>query len=361
VLVIGNVLKAAVAIAMVIGVVVAGIFIYRYSSGLFGSSNIESGRQVPFVINPGDSVSTIADKLKEAGVLEQGSLIDSAAVFKTRLKLRGDEGKIKAGRFVLTTGMDVDALIDTLVNSSGEAGIKFQVIEGWRLEEIAAKLSADGVVSQTRFLELTTKPENVSLFASEFLTQSGKPGDSGLEGYLFPDTYNIEWNEGDNSEAVINVMLKTMEEKFSLQMRQDAAAKGRSTHDVLTIASIVQREGVVKAEFPQIAAVYWNRIANDMRLDADPTVQYAAGKEPNWWRVIDFTPRDLDHPYNTYIIYGMPPGPICSPSEDAIRAAVYPAEESPYLYFVAKKGGSGEHVFATTLEEHNRNVIENQP
>jgi UPF0755 protein len=357
---IGNTVKAIVALAMVIAVIVGGFFIYRYAeSSLFGSSQIERGQPVAFVISPGESTGAIAERLKEAKVLIQTGILDPTTEFKAQLKLRGDESKIKAGRFMLTTGMDMNTLIDTLVNSAGDAGIRFTIVEGKRLEEIGAQLEADNVVSETRFLELTQKPEGAAIFQSDFLAQSGHPGDQGLEGYLFPDTYTLEWQEGDNSEEVVRVMLNNLEAKFTPEMRQAVAEQGRTIHQVLTIASIVQREGVVPEELPRIASVFWNRIANDMRLDADPTTQYAAGRAPDWWRAIDFNPGDLDHPYNTYIIYGLPPGPICNPGELAIRAAVYP-EDSPYLYFVAKKDGSGAHVFAETLEEHNRNVIENR-
>jgi UPF0755 protein len=293
--------------------------------------------------------------------LVQTGIFDPTTEFKTRLKLRGDESKIKAGRFMLTTGMEIDPLIDTLISSAGDAGIRFQVIEGRRLEEIASELGAENVLSETRFLELTTKPEGAAIFQSDFLAQSGRPGDQGLEGYLFPDTYNIDWKEGDNSEPVIRAMLNNMGAKFTPEMRQAVADKGRTIHHVLTIASLVQREGVVPEELPRIASVFWNRIANDMRLDADPTTQYALGKAGDWWpnlRDLGISPPDVDHPYNTYYNYGFPPGPICNPGELAIRAAVYP-EESPYLYFYAPSDGSGAHLFAETLEEHNRNIIEN--
>ena len=359
--IIGNVIKGIVALIMVAGVVVGGIFFYTYVSGALNTSSADKGKPVAFVITPGESVSRIADRLKEAGVLGQSWPIDSTTTFKTQLKLRGDESKIKAGRFQLTTGMEVDALIDALISSSGDLGIRFQVIEGKRLEEIAAELAAANVVSETRFLELAKKPEGAALFQSDFLAGSGRPGDQGLEGYLFPDTYTIEWAEGDQSEVVIRVMLKQMEEKFTPEMRAALAAQGRTVHQALTIASIVQREGVVKEELPRISSVFWNRIANDMRLDADPTTQYVVGKAPDWWpKVLTQEQLDFDHPYNTRFNYGLPPGPICNPGELAIRAAVYP-EETPYLYFVAKKDGGGEHVFATTLEEHERNKIEHDP
>lgn len=364
---IGNTIKAVLAIAMVAGVLFGGFFLFNYGSSIFGSlgsSNEGKGKPVIFVIKPGESTTLIAENLKKANVLDQGGLINSVDQFKGQLKIKGVEGKIKAGRFELTTGMNMDLLIDTLVNSSGNAGLKFQVIEGKRVEEIAGELSAQNVVSQSRFLELTTKPEGAGVFSNDFLAQSGRPGDQGLEGYLFPDTYTIEYSEGDNSETVIRTMLDQMAVKFTPEMRAAAAARGLTVHQILTVASIVQREGVVADELPRIAAVFWNRIDNDMRLDADPTTQYGVATEGDWWpelRKLGLESLSLvEHPYNTYYVQGLPPGPICNPGELAIRAAVYPEENSPYLYFVAKEDGSRTHEFAETLEEHNRNIAEIQ-
>ena len=164
---IGNTLKAILALGMVAGVLFGGFFLFNYGSSLFGSlgsSDEGKGQPVIFVIKPGESTTLIAENLKKAKVLDQGGLIDSIDQFKGQLKVRGVEGKIRAGRFELTTGMKMDLLIDTLVNSSGSAGLKFQVIEGKRVEEIAGELSAQNVVSPSRFLELTTKPEGAALF-----------------------------------------------------------------------------------------------------------------------------------------------------------------------------------------------------
>ena len=357
----GNVIKILLALVMVVVVLLAGVFIFTRASSIFGNTET-THESIAFIVNPGDSVSTIGENLKTAGVLDKSGLIDPIDQLKLELKRRGLEQKIQAGRYKLETHMDIGKLADALASPPSAVGIEFQVIEGKRLEEVAEDLGAKGVVSPTIFLDLARSPEKLARFQDEFLTSSGKPGDQGLEGYLFPDKYQINYQDGDNSEAVINAMLQNMEAKFTPQMRQDAASQGRSIHQILTIASIVQREGVVKEELPTIASVFWNRLPLDMRLDADPTTQYALGEPGKWWpRLEEMGIPDLtaiENPYNTYSVHGLPPGPICNPGEAAIRAAVYPATDNNYLYFVAKRDGSGSHVFASTLEEHNRNLIE---
>jgi UPF0755 protein len=357
----GNIIKAILALAMVAAVIVAGVFFYTIATRVFGNEE-KKHDPVVFVVKPGDSTTTIGENLKKVGVLDKSGLIDPVDQFKLKLKSLGVEHKIQAGRFSLVTNMDIGELVEKLTGPSTAIGLTFQVKEDKRLEEIAEQLGTQGIVSPTVFLDLTQKPEKVAFFQDDFLAASGRPGDQGLEGYLFPDTYQIEYNDGDNSEVVIRTMLDNLEKKFTPEMRQAAADQGRSIHQILTIASIVQREGQVAEELPVIASVFWNRLAQDMRLDADPTTQYALGSHEAWWPRLETLGIDdlstVDSPYNTYLVHGMPPGPICNPGEAAIRAAVYPQADSDFLYFVAKGDGSGQHAFAVTLEEHNRNVIE---
>jgi UPF0755 protein len=352
----GNVLKGVLAVAMIAAVIVAGVFIYRATEPLASIGTRDVPREpVMFTIQPGETVSEVADNLEKAG------LIDSAFIFRARLKLLNVEGQMQAGTFQITPGMDMDALIRLLTAPVVDRGIRFTVIEGTRVEEIAEKLGADGVVSSSEFVRLTTTPEGAAQYNNDFVASSGKPADKGLEGFLFPDTYEVKQSGSDNSDAVITIMLKTMEERFTPEMRAEVAKRqvnGRpaTVYDALTIASIVQREGIVKEELPDIAAVFWNRVDRGMLLNADPTTQYALGKPGNWWPQLDLDPNTVDNPYNTYKVVGLPPGPIANPGLDAIRATVYPSQNN-YLYFVAKNDGSNTHAFAETLEEHERNRV----
>ena len=182
------------------------------------------------------------------------------------------------------------------------------------------------------------------------------PGAS-FEGFLFPDTYRVAIDA--TAQDVAYRMLLNFEDRVTLQMRADAAASGRSVYEVVTLASIVEREAVVPEERPLIASVYLNRLAQGMKLEADPTVQYAMGFQPEteqWWN-LNLTQDDYSSvvsPFNTYQNYGLPPGPIANPGLDSIRAVIYP-QQSPYLFFRAACDGSGRHNFATTYEEHVAN------
>ena len=350
--VLANIVRVVLALGMIAAVIAAGIFIFFAVSQFNPATDAADREPVVFTIEPGESVSQISDKLQSEGI------IDSSFLFKAKLKLRSG-ATLKAGKFQVTPGMDMDQLITVLSTAPVDIGLKFTIIEGQRVEEVAEKLNAQNVVSQTRFLELTNTPDGAATFQDDFLAASGRPAEQGLEGYLFPDTYEIKQGEGDNSEAVVMIMLKTLEEKFTPEMRAAVTDRGRTIHQVLTIASIVQREGVVKEELPTIAAVFWNRVDQGIALGADPTTQYAVATSPDWWPDLDklgVVPNTVDNSYNTYVIAGLPPGPICSPGLAAIEAAVYPAE-TDYLYFVAKNDGTGGHAFATTLDEHERNRV----
>lgn len=351
---IGNILKAIVGVGMILAVVAVGVFIFLNSSfslnlGESGTSaEGPKGEKVMFTVEPGQTIEEIGENLKKQG------LIDSPLAFRLQVEL-GSDVTLKAGQHQLTRGMPVDELIAQLSTSPVEKGITFQVIEGMRLEEIADKLSKEGIVDRDNFLRLAQTPEGAATFQSEFMATSGRPADQGLEGYLFPDTYEIKQTGPDNSEAVIRKMLSTLEEKFTPEMKQAMAERKVNVHQVLTIASITEREGQVPDELPLISAVYWNRFNQDIGLYADPTTQYAVGEPGNWWPDLDekgIKPGEVDNPYNTYVVGDLPPGPICNSGLGAIQAAVFPAQ-TDYLYFVAK--GDGTHLFARTLEEHNRN------
>jgi UPF0755 protein len=363
---VGNIFKAVISLAMIVAVIMVGAFIFTNTNLHFDFGSAASGsagtagqtttsangsKSVAFTIKPGDTVTTVADNLKASGV------IDSPFFFKLQLKLKGQESQLKAGTFQLTPGMDTDKLITALTTAPVEVGTRFTVIEGTRLEEIADTLSQKGLVDKAKFLQLAGTPEGAATFNDDFLKASGKPDSQGLEGYLFPDTYEIKKTEGDNSDQIIRKMLGALEGKFDADMTKTMTERGINVQQVLAIASIVQREGKVKEELPIIASVYWNRVNNGMLLNADPAVQYAVGKEGDWWPVLSLDDLKVDSPYNSYVVTGLPPGPICSAGEDAIRAAVYPAQ-TDYLYFVAKNDGTGGHAFAKTLEEQERNRVQ---
>ena len=185
---------------------------------------------------------------------------------------------------------------------------------------------------------------------------AGSPTD--LEGFLFPDTY--QFPKDSEATRVVSIMLQNWDRRVSADLREKAAARGLTLYEVVTLASIVEREAVVDGERPTIAGVYLNRLAREMRLEADPTVQYALGRDATtgrWWTPLTIDQvQNTDSPYNTYRVGGLPPGPICNPGLASIRAVANP-EQTDYLYFVAnKRAGDGSHIFALTFDEHLANV-----
>ena len=176
-----------------------------------------------------------------------------------------------------------------------------------------------------------------------------------------PDTYRLAADA--DATLLLNRLLETFDERITPQMRREAQAGGLSLHQLVTLASIVEREALLDSERPMVASVYLNRLEGvlpeaDGYLRADPTFQYARGYDPvteRWWAPFQVDDvKGIDSPYNSFLYPGLPPGPICSPSVVSLRAVIYPAE-TDYLYFYARQDGSGSHAFATTYEEHLQN------
>ncbi len=310
------------------------------------AANADVGQPVTFVVEPDESVDSIAARLHEQG------LIRSTTYFKLRMRLSNADTRIQTGRFVLYTGMSVNQIIQTLTSSEPIEVVRVRFQEGWRLEEYAEQLVQAGLISSPE--EFIDAAQGEAWRTTYDFLRDLPPGAS-LEGYLFPDTY--EFRVDATPKEIIRTMLDNFDRRVSPALRARAAERGLNFHQVLTIASIVEREAAIPEERPIIASVFYNRLGQNMPLQADPTVQYMLGQPGRWWPAL--TPDDLLRPglYNTYQHPGVPPGPICNPSLASIEAALEPAETN-YLYFVVKGDGSGGHVFAATYEEHLRNINE---
>jgi UPF0755 protein len=366
--IVGGFLKGILALGMIAAVIIFGVWVWKATEAVNPiKQNTCTGSQT-FTIKPNQTVQEVSDALAAAG------LIDNSFFFRARLKLLNAETKLQAGTFVLACNQDYDAIINRLITPNDIAAVHFTVIEGWRLEQIAETLGSSAIVSPTHFLEATTTYTGAVNYIndSDVLAAAGIPHDHGLEGFLFPDTYDAKQDtSGDSTDAVIQVMLTGFEDRLSSLsdsgisgVISDAAKlkvdnKPANLYQVITLASIVQREAAVESEMPEIAQIYWNRMIPGklgagvpMYLDADPTLQYALGKPGAWWPQI--TDTSFASPYNTYNNELLPPGPIANPGLAAIRATLHPSGND-YLYFVAKCDGSGQHYFAKTLEEQSTN------
>ena len=307
-------------------------------------SSPSSSQTVLVTVLEGQSVRDVGERLEKEGV------VASAILFRIMVALEGYEGQLVAGDYELEKGMPTVQVIDRL-HKGITSPLVVTVREGLRAEEIADIMQREGVTSSQAFLEAIQG-------SYDFAFLRNKPLSGNLEGYLFPDTYFF--GRSTTVEDAVKQMLENFDGKFSEELRQEAANLGLSVHTVVTVASIVEREAQVAEERPIIAGVFLRRLRLGIPLEADPTVQYAVGNDPEsvaeygYWKK-ELTQEDLaiDSPYNTYRRMGLPPGPIANPGLDSIVAVVRPAQTS-YLYFVAKPDGS--HAFAETLEEHLANV-----
>jgi UPF0755 protein len=326
----------------------------------------EIGRPVTLEIAEEDDTGSIADKLTDA------ELVRFAPYFESRMRFTGRE--LQPGIYTLRIGMSVPEIIDVISvpetdgganeGEAAEAGpsqAAFEVtfVEGQRIEQNAAVVQESGLANGAE--EYAAAASNVDNFRGSYSFLEDAPGGASLEGFLFPDTYKVGSNAG--ASDVIGLQLSNFDAQFTAEMRQQAEAQGLSIFEVVTIASIVEREAVLPEERPQIAAVYLNRLASgEMRLEADPTVQYVVGTAAEWWPTLntELLEQGSESPYNTYLNEGLPPGPISNPGFASLQAVLQPAEVD-YLFFVALADGSGAHVFSTTYEEHIQNLCANIP
>lgn len=309
-------------------------------------------RPRPFVITPGEPARFVASRLQSSG------FVHDADLFNLYLRVTGLDRRIEAGNFMLAETMTMPEIAEALQNALFEEAL-VTIPEGFRLEEIADRLAENNIMEADRFLAAVRQPRTLSLF-EDFDFLQGLPDAASLEGYLFPDTYRLPVF-ASTPELILRPFLRNFDSKVGTR-GVVGGASGLSGHNLITLASIVEREAVLADERPLIASVYLNRINNACPdvggnyLQADPTVQYARGTVGNWWwkpeRIEEYA--SVISPYNTYLNPGLPPGPIASPGINAIEATRNPATTG-YCFFLAT-GESGAHVFAVTLAEHEANL-----
>jgi UPF0755 protein len=295
-------------------------------------------REVLVTIPQGAGYPEIARILREKGLIRDEGAFLWAVRIKSKLRQPVD---VKAGEQTLDPSLNAWEVISSLVKGNFKF-YPFTIPEGRNLREIAMTVENAGLGSAQDFLNLC--------YDRDFIKSLGIEADS-LEGYLFPETYNFPKN------TPLKTIAKSMTDQFFKvwdKYKTLAAARGLTLNEALTMASIVEKETGAPQERPLIAAVFFNRLDKKMRLQTDPTVIYGL-RDFNG----NITRADLEnpHPYNTYVHQGLPPGPIASPGEDAIKAVLNPAK-TKYLYFVSKNDGT--HHFSTTLAEHNKMVARYQ-
>ncbi|MFS1513809.1 endolytic transglycosylase MltG [Chengkuizengella sp. SCS-71B] len=334
----------SIIIFLIVGVVAGGVF-YGYSSLQPVEAQDENIR---FIVETGMNSKQIANRLEEEG------LIRNQTSFTYYLKFKGEGQRFQAGEYEMKPGITIDDIIQKLNNGETVVDtIQFTIPEGYTLSQIADKLSQEELVNIDVLHELLLQPE---LFSSQSIKKI--PEDENLkhvlEGYLFPETYEMK---ADSSEQeIIERMLLELDRKLKTlpeNWEEQLETQGINFHEMMTIASLIEREVVVDEERKTVAGVIYNRIRdNSIKLEIDATVQYAL-EEPK--ERLLYEDLKIESPYNTYFVEGLPPGPIASPSILSIEAALYP-EKTSYYYYVTKKDGSQEHLFSETYEGHLQNI-----
>jgi UPF0755 protein len=295
---------------------------------------------------PGSLRSTprVVEVPAHKGVVEVAEILDEAGVIRSRVGFvlltlaRGSFRSLKAGEYQIPQGANTVRVLEQL---EGGQVLQHMVVfqEGSSLGELARNLESERLAPADDVLRVAK--DAVFLKTLEIQADS-------VEGYLFPDTY--QFVKGMTPEEILARMVARMREKISPEVLAEARQRDMNLHQLLTLASIIEKEAVDPSEMPLISAVFWNRLRKDMPLQADPTVQYAVGKDRKRLTRDDL---QVDSPYNTYRRQGLPPGPIASPGRAAIQAAARPAHVN-YLYFVAMD--DRHHQFSTNLADHNAAV-----
>ena len=297
------------------------------------------GEMRDFEVNKGETASDVGRRLASE------KLIRDRVAFLLPLYEDGHEDDIQAGMHRVSPAMTPREIGAVLIQKAPEDQSTLRTIEGWRLTQIATEVSkVFPKITKEAFLQAAVVGKRPDL------SLAGLDPATPLEGFLFPDTYFFK--KEATVDTIIGSMLANFESRAGPGLRAAAAQRKTTVYDLVKLASIVEREARDRKESPTIAGVYANRLKLGMKLDADPTIQYAVGD----WRELTLDDLKLDSPYNTYKVAGLPPTPICGPGLAALQAAQEP-QQHDYLYFVAKGDGTGDHAFAKTIEEQEANRI----
>jgi len=314
-------------------IIMAAIFIY-YNISLMPMEDTSQGKTITIIIPNGANSSQIGS------ILEDNKLIRNKTVFRIYSKLNNLDSKYKAGTYEINNSMDIKAISEMLLQGKGFTEvIRFTIPEGYEIRMIIDKLVELGLGQREKYEELLNEADFDFSFIEGIEREEGK-----LEGYLFPDTYEVY--KGSSEKEIINKMLKRFDDVFNDEYIKRSKELNMSVDEVVTLASIIEREAKIDEDRKMISSAFHNRLKNNMYLQSCATVQYVLKERKENLLYKDL---EIQSPYNTYKNPGLPPGPIASPGLKSIEAALYP-ENTEYLYFFAKDDGS--HVFSKTFKEH---------
>lgn len=327
---------------ILLGIALSTFYIYRQLMVVVG----ERTDKIAFEVKTGESASTLATHLKE------NQIIKSSFFFKLYLKQKGLDKKIQSGIFQMEPPFTIPRVASALsAPENNERSIT--LIPGWDLRDIAKYFVEEKIIiNEKELFDLTGnvgKYENVtSSLTEKFSILVNKP-DVSIEGYLAPETYRIYKNE--KIEDVLSRLVNQRQKEFTVQMLEDIQKQGKTVHEILTLASIVEKEVKTPEDRKKVADLFWRRVEIGMGLQADSTVHYLSGREGDVFTKAK--ERQIDSLYNTYKYRGLPPGPISNPSVSSIMATIYPEKNDAWYFLTTTEG---EVKYGKTLDEHNANV-----
>lgn len=324
------------AIVLVVIIVLIGSCIYYINN--LGNPLDKNNTQILSVSIPqGSGTNSIGQ------ILQDNKIISSASKFKLLSKIEGNDGKYKAGEYSLSPAMTTQQIMEIII--SGESNTsRFTIPEGLTVKQTAEKLAAKNLINTESFMSEVQSGNFNYKFMSLLPNNENR-----LEGFLYPETYDIYTTSSEHD--IINRMLSQFDKLVIDEYYTRATEMGYDMYKIITIASLIERETLVSSEKPTVASVIYNRLAINMPLQIDATVQYAL---PEHKDRLDYKDLQIDSPYNTYQNTGLPPGPICSPGIDSIKAALYPSDTN-YYYYVLSAEKNGSHKFSNTYEEFLNN------
>jgi UPF0755 protein len=324
---------------LALGFIIVLIFI---SVQFFSSTDFSPRKE--FTIETGQGVKVIAANLEAAGIIR------SRFWFESYVYLKGNESSFQAGFYSLEP-TSIAGLVKIFTSGRDADERTITIPEGWNLRNIAFYFENEGMFQAEELWEITGLPAQLASdvlpkdFSSEFITLTGKPAKISLEGYLFPDTYRI-FADSTMDDIVVK-MLKNFQDKLRPELRAEIQNSGRDLHEIITMASIIEKEVREPEDLPIVSGLLWKRIDGGVPLQVDSSVNYVTGGSKP---AVTLEETGIDSRYNTYLYPGLPPGPIANPGIAAIEAAIFPIE-SEYWFYLSKP--DGETVFSRTLDEHN--------
>lgn len=324
--IIGSVMAVLV---VILGAVIGGCYSASQHTASMVNTSSKDGK-IHVRVEAGMSSSDIGNMLVEKGV------VSSKLSFWWNAKTKGADKKFQTGLFEFTPNMSTDEVLDILINGK-ISSVRVVIPEGFTVKQIAKRLDDMGLVSEREFLKMAKD------YAPYDYIEANKDADYRMEGFLFPATYEID--SSATCKEIMDMMAETFDARLTADMRVRAKERNLSIYELVTLASLVEKEALFDEDRPAIAQVFFKRLAINMPLQSDTTVTYLIGAKED----VSIADTKVDSPYNTYQNYGLPPGPIACPGTESIKAVLYPADTN-YLYFVADRDGHNH--YSTNYDDH---------